>query len=218
MFAVNRRRERREELIHRLAADHDRDMEEWVDFTEFEAHDVFLEGTGSLILDRPGGIVYASVGPRTDARAAEQFADTFGMELEAFTAFQTAGDRQAPIYHTNVMLAIGTDWAVVCDEIVTDDAERQALLDRLTGSGKGGPDHRRASQWLCGQRARGPEPKGERLIAMSSAAHASFTETQRATLASCARLVHAPIPTIEKLGGGSVRCMLAEVFLPKVQD
>jgi hypothetical protein len=219
MFAVNRRRERREELIHRLAADHGRDMEEWVDFTEFESHDVFLEGTGSLILDRPGGVVYASIGPRTDAQAAEQFADTFDMELEAFTAYQTSGDRQAPIYHTNVMLAIGTDWAVVCDEIVTDDVERRALLDRLAGSGK-------AVVRITAEQVNGfagnvlevLNRKGERLIAMSSAAHASFTEAQRATLASCARLVHAPIPTIEKLGGGSVRCMLAEVFLPKVQD
>lgn len=219
MFAVNRRRERREELVHRLAADHGRDMEEWVDFTEFEAHNVFLEGTGSLILDRPSGVVYASIGPRTDARAAEQFADTFGMELEAFTAYQTSGDRQAPIYHTNVMLAIGTDWAVVCDEIVTDDVERQVLLDRLTASGK-------AVVQITAEQVNGfagnvlevLNRKGERLIAMSSAAYASFTEAQRARLASCARLVHAPIPTIEKLGGGSVRCMLAEVFLPKVQD
>ena len=176
-------------------------------------------GTGSLILDRPSGVAYASIGPRTDARAAEQFADTFDMELEAFTAYQTSGDHQAPIYHTNVMLAIGTDWAVVCDEIVTDDDERQALLDRLTGSGK-------AVVQITAEQVNGfagnvlevLNRKGERLIAMSSAAYASFTEAQRARLASCARLVHAPIPTIEKLGGGSVRCMLAEVFLPKVQD
>ena len=117
------------------------------------------------------------------------------------------------------MLAIGTDWAVVCDEIVTDDVERQVLLDRLTASGK-------AVVQITAEQVNGfagnvlevLNRKGERLIAMSSAAYASFTEAQRARLASCARLVHAPIPTIEKLGGGSVRCMLAEVFLPKVQD
>ncbi len=104
MFAVNRRRERRESLIHMLASDFGRGLDEFVDFTEFEQHDVFLEGTGSLILDRTNRIAYASIGPRTDEQAAEQFCEAFGYQLVAFTAHQTQGDALAPIYHTNVML------------------------------------------------------------------------------------------------------------------
>ncbi len=217
MFAVNRRRERREDLLMRLATDHGRHIEEFVDFTEFEDHQVFLEGTGSLILDRIHNVAYASLGPRTDAQAAQHFCDAFGYDLVSFTACQTSGDTSAPIYHTNVMLAIGTQWAVVCDEIIVDDAERQAVLQALTDSGRT-PIRITAEQvnGFAGNVLEVRNPNGDTFIAMSSAAHSAFTPDQRDTLSSLATLVHAPIPTIEHLGGGSVRCMLAEVFLPPV--
>ena len=216
MFAVNRRRERREELLMRLASDHARSLEEIVDFTEFETHDVFLEGTGSLILDRLNQVAYASLGPRTDEHAAHHFCEAFGYDLQAFTAYQTAGDTSAPIYHTNVMLAIGTEWAVICDESIHDADERQAVLNGLEESG-------RTVVRITAEQVNGfagnvlevRDTEGGRHIAMSSAAHAAFTADQRATLKAFAPLLHAPIPTIERLGGGSVRCMLAEVFLPQ---
>ena len=215
MFAPNRRRERREELIHRLTADHGCSLDTLVDFTEFEDHDVFLEGTGSLILDRENRVAYAALSSRTDAQAAHHFCEAFGYELVAFTAHQTEGDTSTPIYHTNVMLAIGTDWAVVCDAIVTDESERQTLLNRLEASGKStvriSPEQ---VNGFAGNVLEVCNTEGERFIAMSSAAHAAFTEAQRAALKHHAQLIHAPIPTIERLGGGSVRCMLAEVFLP----
>lgn len=219
MFAVNRRRERREDVLMRLSTDHGRALEEIVDFTEFEAHDVFLEGTGSLILDRLNRVAYASLGPRTDEQATHHFCEAFGYDLVAFTASQTAGDTTAPIYHTNVMLAIGSEWAVVCDEIIRDEDERNAVLQALADSG-------RTVIRITGEQVNGfagnvlevRNGRGERFIAMSSAAHSAFTPQQRETLSGLATLVHAPIPTIEKLGGGSVRCMLAEVFLPQAQD
>lgn len=219
MFAVNRRRERREDVLMRLSTDYGRVLEEIVDFTEFEEHDVFLEGTGSLILDRLHGVVYASLGPRTDEQAVHHFCEAFGYDLVAFTASQTAGDTTAPIYHTNVMLAIGSEWAVVCDEIIRDEEERNTVLQALTDSG-------RNVVRITGEQVNGfagnvlevRNARGERFIAMSNAAHAAFTSDQRETLSGFATLVHAPIPTIEKLGGGSVRCMLAEVFLPQAQD
>ncbi len=215
MFAVNRRRERREDLLLRLATDHVRHIEEFVDFTEFEEHNVFLEGTGSLILDRVNRVAYASLGPRTDEQATRQFCDTFGYDLVSFTACQTSGDTSAPIYHTNVMLAIGTQWAVVCDSIIPDAAERQHVLDALTRSGR--TVIRITADQVNGFAGNVLEVRnssGERFIAMSSAAHNAFTPEQRDRLSDFATLVHAPIPTIEHLGGGSVRCMLAEVFLP----
>ena len=216
MFAVNRRRERREDLLMRLSADHGRRLEEIVDFTEFEEHDVFLEGTGSLILDRIHDVAYASLGPRTDEQAALHFCEAFGYDLLPFTACQTSGDTAAPIYHTNVMLAIGTDWAVLCDEIIPDTTERAAVLDALEASGR--TVVRITADQVNGFAGNVLEirnGRGERLIAMSSAAHAAFTAEQREVLSAFATLVHAPIPTIERLGGGSVRCMLAEVFLPQ---
>jgi hypothetical protein len=219
MFAVNRRRERREDVLMRVSTDHGRELEDIVDFTEFEEHDVFLEGTGSLILDRLNRVAYASLGPRTDEQAAHHFCEAFGYDLMAFTASQTAGDTSEPIYHTNVMLAIGSEWAVVCDEIIRDEDERHAVLHALADSG-------RTVIRITGEQVNGfagnvlevRNEQGERFIAMSSAAHAAFTPEQRKTLTGFATLVHAPIPTIEKLGGGSVRCMLAEVFLPQAQD
>ena len=219
MFAVNRRRERREDILMRLSSDHGRVLEEIVDFTEFEDHGVYLEGTGSLILDRLHGVAYASLGPRTDEQAAHHFCEAFGYDLMAFTASQTAGDTTEPIYHTNVMLAIGSQWAVVCDEIIRDEEERHAVLQALADSG-------RTVVRITGEQVNGfagnvlevRNDRGEHFIAMSSAAHSAFAPEQRETLSGFATLVHAPIPTIEKLGGGSVRCMLAEVFLPQAQD
>lgn len=218
MFAANRRRERREELLIRLSTDWDRELSEIVDFTEFEAHNVFLEGTGSLILDRTHNFAYAAIGPRTDQDAAHHFCQAFGYELIPFTASQTAGDTSDPIYHTNVMLAIGTEWAVVCDEIIPDEKERHSVLDALSASGR--TVLRITSDQVNGFAGNVLEVRndsGECFVAMSSAAHSAFSPEQRETLSGLARLIHAPIPTIEQLGGGSVRCMLAEVFLPKAQ-
>lgn len=217
MFAPNRRRERREYLIHALVQDLDLDLDSFVDFTEFEDHDAFLEGTGSLILDRVNEVAYAAISPRTNHRAAEQFCEEFGYGLIAFTAHQTTGDVSSPIYHTNVMLAIGTDWAVVCSSIVADDEERRSLLDSLSGSGRTiveiTPEQ---VNGFAGNVLEVRNADGTPFIAMSTAAHDAFTPEQRSILASHAPIIHAPIPTIERLGGGSVRCMLAEVFLPSI--
>ena len=215
MFAANRRRERREEVLHSLAIDQGLTFDSLVDFTEFEEHQVYLEGTGSLILDRVNLQAYAAIGPRTDRQAAQHFCDAFGYGLVDFTALQTSGDTSAPIYHTNVMLAIGSEWAVVCDAIIPDDAERQHVLDGLAAGGRTivriTPEQ---VNGFAGNVLEVINDQDQPLIAMSSAAYQSFTPEQRTALESKAPIVHAPIPTIEQLGGGSVRCMLAEVFLP----
>lgn len=217
MFAVNRRRERRESLLHSLAEDFGLELSELVDLTEFESHNVFLEGTGSLILDRINRMAYAAIGPRTDLQAAEQWSEVFGYGLVPFTAMQTAGNTSEPIYHTNVMLAIGTHWAVICSESIPDAEERNHVLESLKASG-------REVVSITAEQVNGfagnvlEVQSGENtpIIAMSSAAYAAFTEEQKGILCGHAPIVHAPIPTIERLGGGSVRCMLAEVFLPEI--
>jgi len=215
MFAPNRRRERRESLLHSLTTDHNLELEALVDFTEFEAHDVFLEGTGSLILDRVSGTAYAAIGPRTDQQAVAHFCEAFDYAPLTFFAHQTSGDTTAPIYHTNVMLAIGTDWAVVCPDIIADPIERQEVLNALSeGHSTVVQISKEQVNGFAGNVLEVRNTAGERFIAMSSAAHGAFSPEQRAALESCAPLIHAPIPTIERLGGGSVRCMLAEVFLP----
>ncbi len=217
MFAKNRRRERRESLLHSLAIDHGLDFDSIVDFTEFEQHGVFLEGTGSLILDRTNLKAFAAIGPRTDQQAALHFCEAFGYELVSFTALQTSGDAAAPIYHTNVMLAIGSDWAVLCDTIIPDEEERQHVLDALSIGGRTviliSPEQ---VNGFAGNVLEVRNAEEAPLIAMSSAAYSSFTSEQRAELEAIAPIIHAPIPTIEQLGGGSVRCMLAEVFLPHI--
>jgi hypothetical protein len=215
MFAENRRRERREPVLHSLCIDHDLELESIVDFTEFEQHGVYLEGTGSLILDRVNRKAYVAIGPRTDRQAAAHFCDAFDYELVDFTALQTSGDTSAPIYHTNVMLAIGSSWAVVCDSIIPDTDEREKVMEALTDGGRTvvriTPEQ---VNGFAGNVLEVLNGEGRPLMAMSSAAYQSFTPEQRDVLGAIAPMVHAPIPTIEQLGGGSVRCMLAEVFLP----
>ena len=219
MFAPNRRKERRESLLYSLVADYGVQLESIVDFTEFEDHDVFLEGTGSLILDRREKIAYAAIGPRTDHQAAGHFCSAFGYDLLSFTAHQTTGDASSPIYHTNVMLAIGSEWAVVCPDIIPDPDERQQVLDALGRAGR--TVVRITPEQVNGFAGNVLELKnmdGASIIAMSTAAFHAFSPEQRKQLEAHAELVHAPIPTIERLGGGSVRCMIAEVFLPEQAD
>jgi hypothetical protein len=215
MFAVNRRPERREALVYDLRDGHGLALDEFVDFTEFEDHDRFLEGTGSLVLDRAAGVAYAAISPRTDREAAGYFGETFEMQMCTFTARQNAAD-EAPIYHTNVMMAIGTAWAVVCSACIRDAGERRMVLEQLVADGHEIIDiTTQQVDEFAGNVLEVRDRDGGLHIAMSSSAHAAFTSAQLDTLKNHGSIIHAPIPTIEQLGGGSVRCMLAEVFLPK---
>lgn len=215
MFAENRRPERRESMLFDLRDGHGLVLEKIVDFTEFEKHDRYLEGTGSLVLDRVAGVAYAAISPRTDREATVHFSEAFDMDVMTFTAFQHPKD-EAPIYHTNVMMAIGTDWAILCAECITDEEERSEVVKSLEQSGHE-IIHISADQvgGFAGNVLEVRSTDGTVNIAMSSTAYATFTPNQRKTLSTFGHILHAPIPTIERLGGGSVRCMLAEVFLPK---
>jgi hypothetical protein len=204
MRSPTRRLERREELIAELRARYP----VVVDLTGYEAEDRFLEGTGSLVIDERAGIVYASESPRTDRRLVEVWAEQLALEPIIFRATDAA-DR--PIYHTNVVMSVGTAWAVVCSPAV-DPLDRPELLATLAESGHDTIDISfEQMEAFCGNVLELENDRAEKLIVMSDRAFHAFTDDQRAALATHAVLVHADLTTIETHGGGSARCMLAEL-------
>ncbi|MEX2149001.1 MAG: arginine deiminase-related protein [Steroidobacteraceae bacterium] len=212
MMAPSRRAERREEPLTALRAAGFR-IARTVDLSGWEAHGEFLEGTGSLVLDRCHRTAYACRSPRTTAAALADFAVRLQYRVIAFDATGLSGE---PAYHTNVLMAIGEDFAVICAEAVTDDGEREQLLSELALAGHEPVAISRAEMHgfagnLLALRAR----DGNQVIAMSDAAWQSIAPGSRRMLERRGSIVTAPIPTIERLGGGSVRCMIAEVFLPR---
>jgi hypothetical protein len=213
MEPPNRRRERRKEILDWLSREKKFRLSEVVDLSSHEEEGRFLEGTGSMVLDRPGRTVYASISPRTTPSLLREFGDRFGFRVVSFHATDGSG---VPVYHTNVCLALGEGMAVVCGGAVSDAAERRALVDSLEDGGREVVDI--DMDQLCafaGNMLALEDRGGEPLLAMSERAFSSLGDAQRKRLERHARLVWSPIPTIEDLGGGSVRCMLAEVFLPR---
>jgi hypothetical protein len=135
MFAPNRRTERREEVSLVLEHQFGFDVRQIIDFTEFESHNKFLEGTGSIVLDRINRKAYAALSDRTDARALEHFCDQLDFEPVAFQAFQTVENQRLPIYHTNVMMSIGSGYAVVCLDCIDSNEERKKVVDAIAQDG-----------------------------------------------------------------------------------
>ena len=211
MLAPSRRRERRRDLLDALVDSCGYRIDRIVDLTHLEARGEYLEGTGSVVLDRAARVAYASLSPRTHVTALEEFARALRYEVVPFSAFDAAG---RPIYHTNVMLSVGTRFAALCTAAIADAGERRSVVARLEASGREVIDLSQAEleSFACNllelAGATGP------VIALSAAALRSLAPTTRDAVERHGRLVTADIPTIELLGGGSVRCMLAEVALP----
>jgi hypothetical protein len=216
MLALNRRLERRREFVDLVVERTGFVVERWVDLTGAEAEGRVLEGTGSLVLDRVHRLAYACRSPRTDPGLVELWCAEFGYEPVIFEATDADG---LPYYHTNVMLAIGSAFAVVAAEAVAA-ADRTRVLDMLAGSGRELIEiDRRAVASFAGnllELASWDEALGDmRILAMSASARVALGEPAIRRLAACVDTVLAvPVPTIERVGGGSVRCMLAEIFLP----
>ena len=209
MAAANRRAERRPELLHSAAAARGLALMELRDLSGLEHDKAFCESTGSLVLDRRERVAYAAWSPRTSRSAAAQVASLIGYEL---FGFDTAGPDGRPIYHTNVMMSIGDEFALVCSNSIHPKG-RAAILAGLATGGREiieiSPSQMTgfAGNLLQLDGALGP------IIALSGSAFNSLDASQRARLAEHGRLVAADIPTIER-GGGSLRCMLGEIFLP----
>ena len=205
MMAPSRRRERREEIVDALRERYP----DVVDLTTHEADNRFLEGTGSLVIDERSGIVYASESSRTDRRLVHEWAERMGFEPVVFRATD-AGRR--PVYHTNVIMSVGAGWAIVCADAI-DPLDRSEVLATLLETGHQ-TIHISFEQMeaFCGNVLELENDRSERLIVMSDRAFHAFDEEQRRALAAHAELVHANLDTIETHGGGSARCMLAELY------
>jgi hypothetical protein len=215
MFAENRRLERREEILD-LLEEKGFVIDNIMDYTSAEEDDFFLEGTGSILLDRENGKAYCALSPRADEELFIEFCEDFDLNPIIFEAFQTVNGERKLIYHTNVMMCIGETYAVICTDSIDDKKERKMVIDSLKGDDKEviyiteDQVNNFAGNML--------EVKGandRRYLVMSAAAYKSLNKKQIAQLEEHVTILSSSLDTIEACGGGSARCMMAEIFLPK---
>ncbi len=217
MFAENRRKERREELFDLLETQGFQ-IKDIMDYTSAEEDQFFLEGTGSILMDRVNRKAYCALSPRADEELFIEFCEDFDYFPVIFTAYQTVDDDRLPIYHTNVMMCIAETFAVICLDSIDDKKERKNVVEHLKKDGKEiiaiteAQMHHFAGNML---QVRGADEK--RYLVMSKAAHESLTSLQIAKLSMHCEVLYSDLETIETCGGGSARCMMAEVFLPKAE-
>ncbi len=211
MATAARRPERRAEALKQLLKDRGFDVRRTLDLSRSECEGQFLEGTGSLILDRPRRRAFAALGPRTMRSMLDSFAEATAFEVLAFDCADRHG---RPIYHTNVLLSLGERFAVLCADAIAE-GDRPRVLEAIeTGRELVSVEFGQMERFACNLlELRGRDGP---IIAMSETALASFDAAQRSALERHAKLVAVPIPTIERVGGGSVRCMIAEVHLPRL--
>src|SRR5688500_18910694 len=210
MFAVNRRQERKPEIIQQIGSRFD--IRHTVDLTTYEPQDKFLEGTGSMVLDRDKKIAYACISPRTDKTILSDFAKKMNYRPVAFTAVDEKG---RAIYHTNVMMCVADKYVVICLDSIADATERAMVVEVINESGKEiititleQMNH------FAGNMLQVENVKGKKLLVMSSQAYMALSADQVKKLESYNQILYASLDTIETNGGGSARCMMAEVFLP----
>lgn len=209
MYAANRRLERKPQVLEQIGERFD--ITATLDFSGYEAEGLFLEGTGSMVLDRDNQIAYACLSPRTDRAVLLDFCEKMGYTPEVFTAVDGKGQ---PIYHTNVMMCVGDRYVVVCLDAVPDPAERKCLEATIASSGKTiVPISLSQMNQFAGNMLQVHNDKGEKLLVMSSQAYASLQPEQISQLSGFNRILHAPLTVIETNGGGSARCMMAEIHL-----
>lgn len=215
MFAENRRAERREDILD-LLEEKGFHIENIVDYTSAEDDGFFLEGTGSLLLDRANGIAYCALSPRADEELFIEFCEDFDMAPVIFSAYQTVNNERKLIYHTNVMMCLGSSYAVICADCIDDKQERKMVLDQLKKSGKEVILISEAQvNNFAGNMLELVGANQQKLLVMSAAAQASLTADQIKKLEKHATIISSSLDTIEACGGGSARCMMAEIFLPK---
>jgi hypothetical protein len=210
MFAENRRLERKPGVLHTIEKKFT--ISKTIDLSSYEKENIFLEGTGSMVLDRESKIAYACLSPRTDKKVLQAFGEKAGYKTVAFTA--TDSNNQL-IYHTNVMMCVADKYVVICLDSIKDLTERAAATQHIRDSGKDviaitldQMNH------FAGNMLQVSNDKETSFLIMSSQAYESLTQQQLDTLRSYNTIIHSSLDSIEKNGGGSARCMMAEVFLP----
>ena len=215
MFAENRRKERREDIFEVLES-HGFRIDNILDYTSAELEGVFLEGTGSILKDRVHQKAYCALSERAHEELFIEFCEDFDCFPVIFTANQTVEGERKPIYHTNVMMAMAETFAVICLDAIDDKKERKNVTAHLKKDGKEiisiteGQMHAFAGNML---QVIGADD--QRFMVMSSQAYKSLHEEQIKAIEKHCAIIHSPLDTIETCGGGSARCMMAEVFLPK---
>lgn len=215
MFAENRRPERREDIF--LAIENAGfKLKNIVDYTAAEEDGLFLEGTGSLALDRVNRKAYCALSPRADEELVIEFCEDFDYTPVIFTAYQTVSKERLPIYHTNVMMCLAEDFAVICLDSIDDKKERKNVVDHLRADRKEIIAITEAQvHSFAGNMLQVIGANEKRYLVMSKAAKDALTPEQLDKIKGFCDILYSDIETIETCGGGSARCMMAEIFLPK---
>jgi hypothetical protein len=210
MYATNRRLERRPEVVEALRPHFE--LTTPIDLSYYERQDKFLEGTGSMVLDRTNRKAYACISPRTDLEVLSEFCLAMNYAESVFTATDANG---YPIYHTNVMMCIADTYVVICLDAIAP-AERPSIETELTSTGREIiPINLEQMNHFAGNMLQVNNPAGEYFLVMSSQAYRSLTPAQISQIEQHNPILHSPLDTIERNGGGSARCMIAEIFLPE---
>lgn len=215
MFAENRRLERREDILETLE-DLGYEINNVIDYTSAEEEKIYLEGTGSLLLDRVNGKAYCALSPRADEDLLIEFCEDFEFTPVSFVANQTLNDKRLPIYHTNVIMCLGEKFSVICLDSIDDKKERKEVIKHLKEDKKEiiAISEEQVNSF-AGNMLQVLGSNNERYIVMSNSAFESLNKQQINQLEKHGKILYSSLDTIEACGGGSARCMMAEVFLPK---
>ncbi len=215
MFAENRRMERRDDIFD-ILEEHGFKINEIIDYTSAEEEGFFLEGTGSILKDRVNQKAYCALSERADEDLFIEFCEDFDCFPVIFTANQTVNGERLPIYHTNVMMAMAENFVVICLDSIDDKKERKNVVGHLKKDGKEIIEiTEEQMHHFAGNMLQVIGAKDQRLMVMSSQAFHSLSPMQIKNIEKHCEIVHSSLDTIETCGGGSARCMMAEVFLPK---
>ena len=214
MCAVNRRWERRNDILEILKRNFS--VKEIIDFSAPENDGKFLEGTGSMIFDHDNKLAYGSVSLRLDEQLFREFCEKFGFEPVVFHSYQTANNERLPIYHTNVMMCVADQFVVICLDCIDDETERIKVVNAIVNSGKEIIEISESQmQQFAGNMLQVQNSDGKKFLVMSQSAYQSLTPEQISNIEKYSEIIYSDLETIETNGGGSARCMLAEVFLEK---
>ena len=216
MFAPNRRDERRMEVLDAIKNEGFA-IKEIVDLSASEKENLFLEGTGSIIFDHDHRLAYGSVSLRLDEALFRDYCKEINYTPIVFHSFQTAGAQRLPIYHTNVMMCVADKFAVICLDCIDDEHERNFVKLTLENSGKEIIEiSEEQMQNFAGNMLQLNNDEDKTFLIMSQTAYRSLTQTQLSQIEQYSEIIYSDLHTIEVNGGGSARCMLAEVFLPRI--
>jgi hypothetical protein len=217
MFAINRRQERREDVIGWVEK-HDYLINNIIDYSSAEESSIFLEGTGSVVLDRVNRKAYCAVSERSNEDLLIEFCEDFEYTPVIFNAYQTVKDKRNLIYHTNVMMCVADDFVVICLDCIDDKKERKSVTSHLLNDGKEIIEiSENQVDSFAGNMLQLIDRNNKPVLVMSESAYNALTDLQKNSINKYAKIVFSPLNTIEAYGGGSARCMMAEVFLPKTK-